>query len=147
MDCSTIVLCALSAPVRAAVVGVLTTLEGTIEVARAQVAAQLAVVNVTLIPLQTAETALEGVAGSLSQFGQLVPFSSAALSCPELGDLTLAIQTALSFSTPIQALRKVQQQIVRWLSWRDKLQNDIEQLDLGLTTIRNAKRVIQECRS
>jgi hypothetical protein len=148
MDCSQIVLCALSAPVRAAIVGVLTTLEGAIEVARAQVAAQLAVVDVVLIPLQVSESALAAVAGGLAQFSNLVPFdSSVARSCVELGDFSKAVQTALSFSEPLQALQALQTRLRRQLAWRDKLQADILELDLGLSGIRRAKTVLQECRT
>lgn len=148
MDCTQIIFCALSAPVRAAIVGVLTTLEGSIEIARATVASQLAVVNIALLPLQVAETALTAAAGSISQLGQLVPFTSpVAASCVELGELSLAVQKAVSLATPIQKLQALQTRLRRQLVWRDKLQAELLELDLGLTAIRRAKTVIQECRT
>lgn len=140
--CVRSILCALAAPVRSAVVSIITITKGLVQAQLVTISASLAILDITLLPIQAlqalAQTAVDTVRGTVA----LVPTTLMA-GCADLGTFMQGLN--LSIDATVADLETVIDKANRYLSVRDDLQAQVDKLNAVLLVFDGIEAAIASC--
>jgi len=136
------ILCALSAPVLAALNAVISS---QIALLRAQIVAaqaQLLALDITTAPLELARNIAQGLIDQAKAAATLVPFELIA-ECADLGDFNVNFVESLDALTA--DLNDIVDDLQRLLSFKEELQLLVNELEEVIEQFEGIQAVIEEC--
>lgn len=134
-SCATIIICGLSAPIRAALVGAVSGMIGILQLQVAKLRIAAAALNIATLPLAAMGDLLQTAADGVSAIANLVPLRLAA-GCGDFGVGVEALNEGIDFAR-VDIDRQIAR-INRNLAFGDQLQAKINRLEAAIAGIEEA---------
>lgn len=140
--CAHVILCSLSAPARAALLGLVEQYKGLIEIELTALNAQLVVFNIVLAPLQAARNIADLALDAARGAARLLPTAVIA-GCLDLGDLTLGLERVVE--PTVSEAKAFIDDLEHYLSLKEELEAIILELTALEALLGNIVATIQVC--